>query len=181
MTKKEIKIAIIIGFIGYQDTEFSTPYQYFIDHNAKVEVYSTKKGIARGMNGGTFSVEHDLSELNVDNYNAIVFVGGSGTLLVRNEDKSLKIAKKALETNKILAAICWSPTVLAKAGVLKGKNATVWYGPDPELKILTSEYIEKQGAKYTGQDVTIDGNIITANGPRAALKYAEEIWNKINE
>jgi protease I len=175
------KIAIIIAPKGYQDIEFGTPYKYFKDKGAVIDVYSTKKGIAAGAFGGTFNVEHTLNELNVNNYNAIVFIGGPGTPIIRNDSNSVKVAKDAIASEKILAAICWSPTILAKAGVLKGKNATVWYGPDPELGMLTSEYLEEQGARYTGQDVTIDGNIITANGPPAAQKYAEAVWNKLVE
>lgn len=175
------KIAMIIGHKGYQDTEFGTPHKYFKEQGAQVDVYSTKKGLATGSINSSFNVEHTLNELNVKDYNAIVFVGGPGTLLVRNDSNSSKIAKEAIANNKILAAICWSPTVLAKAGVLKGKNATVWYGPDAEYEMLTSEYLQEQGAKYTGQDVTVDGNIITANGPKAAQQYAEAIWKKITE
>ncbi len=178
---KIFKIAIIIGPIGFQDTEFNTPYQYFIKQGAKVDVYSTKRGIAKGTNGLEFNVEHILDELEVAVYDAIVFVGGPGTKTIRTDNNSSFIAKSAVKENKILAAICLSPTILAKAGVLKGKKATVWLGIDPEFDMRTSVYIEKQGAKYTGLDVTIDGNIITANGPQAAQKYAEAIWQKLNE
>lgn len=175
------KIAMIIAPKGYQDKEFETPYRYFKDQGAAIDVYSTKKGVAMGALGGTFNVEHALSELNVNNYNAILFVGGPGTPLLRNDHDSIKVAKDAVTSNKVLGAICWSPTILAKAGLLKGKDATVWNGPDMELGMFTSEYLEGQGARYTGQDVTVDGNIITANGPLAAQKYAEAIWKKLVE
>jgi len=175
------KIAMIISPKGYQDVEFGAPYKYFKDQGATVDVYSTKKGTAYGSVGGTFNVEHTLSELNVSNYNAIVFVGGPGTPLLRSDPNSEKIAKDTISAGKILGAICWSPTILAKAGVLKGKNATVWYGPDSEFGMLTSEYLEQQGAKYTGQSVTVDGNIITADGPTSAQKYADALWKKLIE
>jgi protease I len=175
------KIAMIIAPKNYQDTEFGVPYRFFKDQGAQVDVYSTKKGVATGFLGGTFNVEHTLNELNASNYNAIVFIGGAGTPLVRSDNNSVKIVKDTLANNKILGAICWSPTILAKAGVLKGKNATVWYGPDSEYGMLTSEYLQQQGAKYTGQDVTVDGNIITADGPASAQKYAEAIWKKLVE
>lgn len=174
------KIAMIISPKGYQDTEFGTPYKYFKDHGATVDVYSTKKGTAVGSVGGTFNVEHTLGELNVSNYDAIVFIGGPGTPIVRSDNNSVSIAKNAVKNNKILGAICWSPTILAKGGLLVGKNATVWDGEDDELGINTSEYLEQQGARYTGENVTIDGNIITANGPLAAQKYAEAIWKKLS-
>jgi protease I len=174
------KIAMIIAPKGYQTIEFSVPYDYFKSHGAIVDVYSTKKGTAFGSIGGTFNVEHTLDELKASNYDAVVFVGGPGTPIVRSDNNSVNIAKSAVKNNKILGAICWSPTILAKGGLLSGKNATVWYGEDDELGMMTSEYLEQQGARYTAQDLTVDGNIITANGPPAAQKYAEAIWKKLN-
>ena len=32
-----------------------------------------------------------------------------------------------------------------------------------------------EGAEYTGEEVTTDGNLITASGPKAAMAFAEEI------
>jgi len=46
--------------------------------------------------------------------------------------------------------------------------------------MLTSEYLGNKGAKYTGEDVTVDGKIVTANGPPAAQEYAEKLWNILN-
>ncbi len=169
------RIAIIIASQGFQDIEFEKSYSYFMKQNAIVDVYSTQKGNARGSFGKIVFVDKILTELDVDKYGAIVYIGGSGTPNLRKNDYSKHIAKLAFQKNKIIAAICWSPTILAKAGILKGKKATVWNGMDDEFGILTSEYIEQQGAIYTGADVQIDGNIITANGPAVAQKYAEEI------
>ena len=174
------KIAMIIAPEGYQDTEFGVPYKYFTERKASVDVFSTRKGTACGKMGGTFNVEHSLGELNVGDYDAIVFVGGPGTPIVRKEGNSLRVAKDAAGSGKVLGAICWSPTILAMAGVLDGKKATVWNGEDPELRMSTSDYLEEKGAIYLGKDVAVDGKIVTANGPAAAQKYAEELWKKLS-
>jgi len=177
MTKK---IAIIIAPKGFQDIEFGTPYKYFKDNGAIVDVYSTIRGLAVGSLGSTYKVSDSLSELHVQGYDAIIFIGGPGTPIVRNDNHSETIVKEAIKHGKVLGAICWSPTILAKAGLLKGKNATVWDGMDEEFGMLTSEYLEMSGANYTGQNVTVDDNIITANGPAAAQAYAEAVWKKIS-
>jgi len=52
------KIAMIISPKGYQRRGIGTPYRYFKDQGAQVDVYSTKKGTANGALGGTFNVEH---------------------------------------------------------------------------------------------------------------------------
>ena len=59
-------------------------------------------------------------------------------------------------------AICAAPMVLGSIGVLKGKRATCYPGFEKYL----------DGAQYTGELVTVDGNIITGEGPAAVLPYA---------
>jgi protease I len=35
------------------------------------------------------------------------------------------------------------------------------------------------GAKYTGESVVADGNIVTADGPASAQKFAEKVLEKL--
>lgn len=108
-----------------------------------------------------------IDQVKVDEYEAIVFVGGVGAQEYFNHPIAHKIAKEAVNKGKILAAICIAPRILAEAGVLKGKKATVWAS---EGKIL-----EEKGANYTGKSVEVDGNIVTGSGPQAAEEFAKSI------
>jgi protease I len=172
----EKRIAMIIAHQDFQDIEFGTPYKYFIDNGAKVDIFSNRSGTAKGAFGLEAEANGTLDQLKVEDYDAIVFIGGSGTPSVRKEPRALEIAQEAVKKGKILGAICWSPTILAKAGVLNGINATVWLGNDPEYGMTTNMVLAKYGANYAGQDLIIDGKIVTANGPPAAGKYAKAIW-----
>lgn len=66
---------------------------------------------------------------------------------------------------KAVAAICAGPSILGQLGILRGKRATVYPGFDDKL----------EGATYTAESVTVDGNILTANGLGAAIPFALEI------
>ncbi|MEK7136703.1 MAG: DJ-1/PfpI family protein, partial [Patescibacteria group bacterium] len=78
----------------------------------------------------------------------------------------------------MLGAICIAPTILARAGVLRGKKATVW---DPstgsgQVALPTpSQVLRECGAQYTGEAVTVDGKIVTANGPAAAEEFGRRL------
>ena len=87
------------------------------------------------------------------------------------DDEALNIAKEAYKQGKVLGAICIAPGILAKAGVIKGKKATIWDSGDGTFKSV----VEEGGATYTREDVTVDGKIITANGPHAARKFGKTI------
>ena len=130
------KIAMIIAPEGYQDTEFGVPYKYFTERKASVDVFSTRKGTACGKMGGTFNVEHSLGELNVGDYDAIVFVGGPGTPIVRKEGNSLRVAKDAAGSGKVLGAICWSPPYLRWQVCLMEKRQQSGMGKIPNYECL---------------------------------------------
>lgn len=82
---------------------------------------------------------------------------------------ALIIQKKCLlkRRKKIVSAICFAPVILANAGLLKEKKATV--------AGTQAKNIRDKGAIYTGPGVTVDGNIITANAPKASRLFGQTI------
>ena len=71
-----------------------------------------------------------------------------------------------------MGAICISPALLAKAGVLEGKKATVWSRP---LNKEPINILKRNGAIYEAKAVVVDGKIVTGNGPEAAEEWAEAL------
>lgn len=166
------KIATIIAFKDFEDEEYFTSRGILEKAGAEIKVVSDELGTASGANGGKTRADIKLGDLNVSDFDAIVFIGGPGAPDHLDNEDSYKIAKDAITQNKLLAAICISPTILAKAGVLSGKEATVWTSP---LKKEPKRVLEENGAEYQDKDVVVDDNIITANGPSAAKEFGEAI------
>ncbi len=169
------KIVMIIAPAMFRDEELLVPRQYFESRGMKVTLASTKRGPCNGARGAVVNSDLTLNEVNVSNFDAVLFVGGGGTPTIRKEARALEIAQEAVAQGKVLGAICWATTTLAKAGVLEGKNATVWVGQDSEFGMGTNEYIESMGATYVAKGVVVDGKIATADGPAHAQEWAEEI------
>ena len=119
------------------------------------------------MLGASANPDMLLSELNIPDFDAIVFVGGTGASEYWDNPNARKLAQQAANLNLILGAICIAPVTLAKAGVLEGKNATVWPSESAQLK--------NHGVNYTGPAVQVDGNIITADGPQSASLFANAL------
>ena len=164
------KIVMIIGQ-KFAETEFKESKDILSGREgADVIVASSKLSMATG---GSLSVKPDIliDDINVKDYDAVVFIGGAGCVDYWDNPTAQTIAKEAFLQKKILAAICWAPVILAIAGVLKGKRATCY----------SLDRIISKGAIATDNDVERDGNIITANGPPASAKFGEKIVSALSE
>lgn len=175
----ERKVAVIIAPENFRDEEFTIPHAHFSSKGIKSIVASTRKGECRGSGGTRAEASLSLGEVRASDFDAVFFVGGPGTPVVRASNESIRIAKEFAAAGKLVSAICWAPTILAKAGVLAGKRATVWFGHDPEYGMDTGKVLERFGASYTGEQMTADGIFITADGPRSAKMLAEELEKRL--
>jgi len=169
------KIVMIVAPEGYRDEELEVPKKHFEGNGHDVKIASTKMGTCTGVRGGTAEATLALDDINVAEFDAVIFVGGPGTPVIRKEPKATGIAKEAAEKGKVVAAICWACTTIAKAGILEGKKATVWVGNDSEYGMTTDKVMEKFGAVYEKKGVVVDGKFVTADGPASAKQFAEEI------
>ena len=171
-TLENKKIAMIVAFRDFKDEECFPPKKILEEAGAEVITCSDKEGIAIGANGGEVTAEVLLQNLAVSDFNAIVFIGGSGALEHLDNEESCRVAQETVEADKVLAAICISPTILAKAGVLEGKRVTVWASP---LNRGPVKVLEENGAIFENKPVVVDGKIVTGNGPSAAREFGEAI------
>ena len=166
------KIVMIIAFRDFKDEEYFIPRGIFEKSGAEIKVASNELGTAQGVDGGEVDVDMKTSAVNVSDFDAVVFIGGAGAPANLDNQDSYKIAQDAVAQNKLLSAICISPAILARAGVLNGKKATVWTSA---LNKDAQKILEENGAIYQKDAVVQDGNIITGNGPEAAEQFAEKI------
>ncbi|MDD5382097.1 MAG: DJ-1/PfpI family protein [Candidatus Margulisbacteria bacterium] len=165
------KILMIIAYKLFRDEEYSRPKEIFEKAGIEVETASSTAGTATGKLGLKARVDLTLKDVKVGDYQAVVFVGGPGSFDYYDNPTCHAIARETLQAGKVLAAICAAPGILAKAGLLKGKKATMFED---------TGVLGENGAVYTGQGVEIDGKIITATGPETAKAFAETIIQNLS-
>ncbi|MBQ4522166.1 MAG: DJ-1/PfpI family protein [Lachnospiraceae bacterium] len=96
-----------------------------------------------------------ISELESELPDVIFLPGGMpGTLNLGNHESLKDIILKAVEQEKIMAAVCAAPSVYGQMGLLKGRKATCY--PGFEDKLL--------GAEYQAEQVVVDGTFVTSQG-----------------
>jgi len=171
-TLEDKKIAIIVAFKDFRDEEYFVPKEILEGAGAKVKTASNEMGTAIGADGGEVEIDLLVSDLNPAYFDAIVFIGGPGCLANLDNESSYKVAKETVSQGKVLAAICVSSIILAKAGVLEDKKATVWSSALDRGPVAT---LKENGAIYQDKTVVTDGKIITGNGPEASEEFGEAI------
>ncbi len=104
-----------------------------------------------------------IDDVDLKRADMLVLPGGMpGTRNLGKSKKLLTILELAEKDNKYIAAICAAPTVLAQAGLLKGKKAICYPGFEAEL----------EGAVIHDDLVVKDGKLITSKGPGTAMLFA---------
>lgn len=170
-----ISIVLIIASNGYQNIEFSVPKKILEQAGFMVTVASDRLGKAVAADGSTTQIDTTIDKVIVDQFGAIVFIGGPGAMEHLDNEKSYILIKQAHQAKKVIGAICISPRIIAKAGVLKNRRATGWDG-DGNLAALYQNY----GVVFENRPVVVDGLFITASGPSAAQEFGTKIVEKLS-
>lgn len=164
------KVLFIIAPEGYQQQEYGDPKAVLEAAGHTVVTTSTVE-LALGSRGAETKVDLLLDEVDPSDYDAVAFIGGPGSVVYYEDERAHQIARAFYDAGKLTCAICAAPGTLAHAGLLNGKKATCWPNRAP--------IIEGLGAIYTGELVTVDGLLITGNGPEAAKAFGEKILENL--
>jgi len=165
-------VLMIIAPERFRDEELFVTKAELEKAGHTITIASIKKGVCLGSRGGFAEATIALSDVQPKIFNAVVVVGGGGAKLYFENQQVAEIVKEMNQSQKIVAAICLAPVILANAGILNGRKATV---AGTEAKT-----IENKGAIYTGPGVEVDGNIVTANGPKSSFVFGQKINELLN-
>ena len=95
----------------------------------------------------------------------LILPGGPGHTAFSRSEKVLDLIKSTYEKGIYIAAICASPSIIGKIGLLKGRRFTCFPGFEDMVK----------GGIYSPEKVVSDGKFITARGAGAASDFGFEI------
>jgi len=106
-----------------------------------------------------------LDQAMQDDFDMLVLPGGlPGSDYLDQDQRIHQLLKQMQEEDKFTAAICAAPKVLANANLLNGKNATSYPGVIDQMNLPNTN--------ISGQNVVIDGKVVTSRGPATAMEFA---------
>lgn len=122
--------------------------------------------------GVVIKCDTTIEAANLSDADFLLLPGGlpGATNLLEHEGVRKAIMRQATDGKKV-GAICAAPMVLGDLGLLRGKKATCYPGFE--------KYMD--GAEYTADIFTVDGNIITGCGPAATLPYSFAILEMLTD
>jgi protease I len=162
---------IIIAQKGFQDIELAGTRAGLSSEGFSITLASKEVGECIGKFGGSEQATVAMRDVDIADYDRIVFIGGPGAGALKDDPDALRLAHSTVNAGKILGAICIAPTILAAAGVLKGKRVTGW----DDAKGTQIRFLEEHGAEFVDAPVVTDGLIVTGNGPEAAEEFGKAL------
>lgn len=156
------KVAVFLAE-GFEEIEALSVVD--ICRRAQIEVKTvsvTGHKQVMGAHGIAVHADEVYENIEFSDMDGIVLPGGMpGTLHLGAHGGVVVQVKNFAAAGKLTAAICAAPSVLAKAGVLTGKNATIYPGCEAG-----------EGVNWITDAVVIEDNIITGKGPGTAAQFA---------
>jgi protease I len=161
------QVLLLVAPRDFRDEELFDTMAELEHAGHRCVVASRAAGKCKGARGGAVVATVAHADADASGYDAVVFVGGTGAHTYFDDAAALGLARDAWEANKVVGAICIAPTILARAGLLADKRATV-FGSEVEA-------LRAGGAHYEGPGVVTDGSIVTASGPDQARAFGKAL------
>src|SRR5690349_20830145 len=119
------RVLFVVPPTQFRDEELFDPKAELEQAGHEVGIASSTLGTCTGMNGGSTEATETLTSSHPEEWDAVVFVGGTGVRAFFSDKNATRLAKAFYGAGKLTTAISSAPVILANAGLLDGRRATV--------------------------------------------------------
>ena len=167
-----MKVLIAIPPEKFRDDELLKVVKVFQDSEVKFDLVSNLAGVVMGIFGKQAKVNRTFESVLLkgnEEYDALIIIGGPGTQVhLWNNTHLHELLRIFNKKEKPIGAIDNAPMVMAKAGLLRKREATV--APGPTVRDMMVE-----DAIIVNKPVVFKDKIVTANGTEASEEFAKVI------
>jgi protease I len=149
---------------GVEQVEYTGPRGFLEGQGASVTLLSPKaagediQGFDQLTPAATFKVERDVRGASHADFDMLVLPGGvANPDQLRLSSESIAFIRAFGMANKPIASICHGPWTLIDAELVTNRRMTSW----PTLQVD----LENAGAKWTDEQVVVDGKLVTSRKP----------------
>ncbi|MCW7541415.1 type 1 glutamine amidotransferase [Aquabacterium sp. A7-Y] len=158
----------VLAADGFEKVELTVPVTALRAAGADVDIVSLRRGRIRGVNlhepASRVTVDRLLSEVSVDDYDALLIPGGFiSPDLLRQSAEAREFVRQFDASGKPIATLCHGPWLLASAGLTAGRRMTSWPGVRDDMV--------NAGATWVDETVVRDRNWLTSRGPQDMVPF----------
>ncbi len=150
---------------GFEEIEAIEPIDIMRRAGLNVLTVGVNGQMVNGAHNITIKTDILIDDINKEDMELLMLPGGVGHTKLDKDERVHSLIDYANNEGIYIAAICASPSIIGKKGLLKGKKATCFPGFE--------EYLV--GAEVASCSVVTDGKIITGRGAGAAADFGFEI------
>jgi protease I len=156
------KRVAILATDMFEQVELVEPRKAVEQAGADVELVSLEAGEIQGFNhydkADTFPVDKVVSDVSVDDYDALLLPGGVGNPdTMRMDENAVGFVRSFFEQGKPVAAICHAPWMLVEADVVRGRTLTSFWSVKTDVK--------NAGGSWVDDEVVVDQGLVTSRSP----------------
>ena len=167
-----MKVAILIEDM-FDEREFIYPYYRLLEEGYEVHIVGTDKDTVYSSKVDlTVESTHSSKDISAQDYDGVIIPGGFSPDYMRRSKATVDFVKDMDRDNKVIAAICHGPWMMASCCNLEGRNVTSFYAIKDDLI--------NAGANYIDEEVVVDGNLITSRTPADLPVFMSTIIEKLN-
>lgn len=172
-----VKVAMIIAPDKFRDEEYLEPRAVFESAGFDIVTASLTTRSCNGMLGAKVIPDTTVDDLDEEDLDAVVIVGGQGSPILSESRTVLQILKDASDKGKVVAAICYGGITLARSGLVKGNTISA-YQDD-----FSSPIFKENNVSFAKDGVTVlkDLRIVSGQGPQFATPFGEAIRDMLLE
>ena len=204
---------------GFWVEEFANPYYTLLDKGAKITIATPKGGAAPidpssdspdAATADTVRFNNDadaqkniaqtkiLSEINVDDFDAVFYPGGHGPLWdLANDKTSISLIETFYNQDKPIAFVCHAPAALKQVkdskgdALVKGKKVTGFTNSEEAavqltdvVPFLVEDMLQANGGEFSRKEdwaayAVQDGNLITGQNPASSKLVAQRLLESL--
>lgn len=166
-SKNEKRLLVVVTPIDFSAVEYGEVRRVADEQGWAVRTASIQSGEATAEDGSRVKVDLIIGEAKSEDFDGVVLIGGKGMEPIIGDETLQLAVRRFYAADKLVAAISNAPAILARAGVLSGRQATIKPALEAELS--------RGGALVRPEVVTADGKLITASQPEAATAFANKL------
>jgi len=169
----ERTVLVYLPQLLFNEQEFEPALRRLSLAGVETRLAASDSGVAVSMSQLVVRLDLALRGVKVADYAGIVLIGGSGAALYWDDSLLQARCREFADNGKVVAAIGIAPVTLARAGVLKGRKATVFHDR------TTIDWLTQAGAKFRFKGVVADRNVITAASAEQAHAFGQAVASAV--